>query len=882
MMLDISLYLTILLPDGSCVSENFRRFDLMKKRWLTLRSATPRACALAHVGFWRPKQASEKAVLSGKEGFFLMTEGGFFAFPPDQRGEANAFVLEQDIRFCRSISGWGYSADLTPAAPRVLPDALVHQKQNSATGWIKATQDAGSPAASILCRENFSTDEDYLLGEMRLSFDDQKTLAAERFFYFCGNDLTSVNVFDALHFLPPSLGRTPLTILNLPFRCTKALKEVGVHCVSDLHNYKNRATPFPKKMGLKSQRELTDELENWLSSVLPNSLAHKEGASLNGGPPIIFAHPDTIRKSVSLDNLSVDELLAMKGVPKNFDEAIDLIFNDLRAHHEQWHFVLSRRSGFLPETESLQEIGDTLNLTRERIRQMEASGIYYCKKNTPWRPTANILLSRLFCHQEKIGQPVLLTALDQFCPWFFGVDKKATLFEFFAEHFFDQTVSVHTIKGHLFLSRIKKDDFDFVARRAREIIADGAISRLPVETLKSEFFCLFSGPGKDIRETIWDVELSTAILSENEVGQFILSSRITLDGLLKATLTNSPTPLSAAHVFEKIRAIHPNVESKKNIHSSLSRLAILFDRGVFGLDCHLPKNDEQTLAAIVSAAENLLFKDADSRRRSWHVSEILEAISFEEPDVIGDISPWLADYYLRSSPRLKRLGKLMWAINGDESFEFKTVSAMAIEILLSHGSPMKHEEILERMKKDRGIPVNKFFAIRPNGPLIKIARGEWGLIDRDLPFGKTEGALLMDSLFRILTNRGKGIHFSEIIDFLATDLDIGLRCEEPSIVVGLTEKDSRFRMSAGRYLYLSSWAACARVSPAEGLKTIFSAQPDLRLNPAELRDRLEKIIERPVDSKWFAYTCAIAGAVFKNGFWQRAGEDKDDGFFDAD
>jgi hypothetical protein len=143
----------------------------------------------------------------------------------------------------------------------------------------------------------------------------------------------------------PELLDTPIDLLDLSARPTNVLAHLQVLTVGQLLNYPKRELVSAENIGRKSMAELEAKLFSYLSGPL-NPATEPEGTILPIGEPSRTA---------------------------GIKEFVDQILCCLPDRQRE---ILADRYGLWDGiAETLQDIGDKLGLTRERIRQIEAKGL---------------------------------------------------------------------------------------------------------------------------------------------------------------------------------------------------------------------------------------------------------------------------------------------------------------------------------------------------------------------------------------------------------------------------------------------------------------------------------------------------------------------------
>ena len=236
--------------------------------------------------------------------------------------------------------------------------------------------------------------------------------------------------------------------------------------------------------------------------------------------------------------------------------------------------------------------------------------------------------------------------------------------------------------------------------------------------------------------------------------------------------------------------------NENRLRKILSEIAFLFGRGTYGLRSHLDLDDEE-LDILRMEVEDLI-NSSDSQRQ-WHASEIYSALAESYPDLYSKITPHAIGIALKKSELVVPLGRMVWtakqaAINGS-AFRIDIHQAI-VSLVRNAGRPMTAVEIRQRLLRDRGL--NSTFQIVMEDPLIRVGRGLWGLIDRDIPYSKEEQTILVNSLLQALNQRQKGIHYTLLLQELSKrvqGIDLNV---DPSLIQSIALQSGAMKVDMGQ------------------------------------------------------------------------------------
>jgi len=200
---------------------------------------------------------------------------------------------------------------------------------------------------------------------------------------------------------------------------------------------------------------------------------------------------------------------------------------------------------------------------------------------------------------------------------------------------------------------------------------------------------------------------------------------------------------------------------------------------------------------------------------------------------------------LKKSELVVPLGRMVWtakqaAINGS-AFRIDIHQAI-VSLVRNAGRPMTAVEIRQRLLRDRGL--NSTFQILMEDPLIRVGRGLWGLIDRDIPYSKEEQTIIVNSLLQALNQRQKGIHYTLLLQELSKriqGIDLNM---DPSLIQSIALQSGAMKVDMGQYLYLPEWGKSRWPSNTEVVGKIIAGNPNEGWTAAEILAIAEFELER--------------------------------------
>lgn len=828
-----------------------RDLEALTEAWRPYENA--QVAAVVHVGFWRPETSSFESIVAQWNGRMLVTAAAKYALPaaytvaPVPVGEVEGMPLYV------GLAGWGYEISAEQIGLTGLPASDtgsveyrgLHRNIPVDGDWLVA--EAGAQLAAEARLAGIVDEASYVQQESQLPTALRKRLGLARYVHFVGAVPTADTIVDNLRYAPPWLLALPIPALDLPVRASNCMRENSVQVVEDLAIGVEALLKF-EKFGRKSLRDVEERLVRTFEQGPPRSMLAITGElfassadiselAASTAPQHTF-HPDDITNITNL---------------KHAFAAILALLNERDA------ITMRMRMGLDGKPKTLQEIGEALGLTRERIRQREQYCLKIMARQAVWRYDMQIRLERLLSGRED---PLPLLGLEILDPWFTDAERLEEPLDFAFEHFCGRQFSLVRTRGMVFVSGLSQLAWDKAVRSARRIL-EAAVSQQPSEAeARGMTDSLLVGTGEELRPQLWAEATRWANFAPKEGDnsrRTLVSFGAGAESIVEAVLAGSDRPLHYTEIARQCTQLGRNVEVRR-AHHSAANVGLLFGRGVYGLAKHFPLSaTEQT--TLVAEVEDLI-EGADPARQ-WHAREIAEAMEERGMDFEGRLTPYVVSIALEGSQRLVNLGRMVWASSSTGARGTHNridVHQAVVSLLMAEGRPMRSSEIKERIERERGL--NCFFQIQVEGPLVRLGAGLWGLIDRDLPFSEEEALAVVDRLVAVLRQRGKGLHVSEIRQALEAFVPEVARVNDAMVLMGLAQRDERCATGKGGYVFLREWGEPRRLTVLESVRRALVAAGSTGLTLDAVTEAAEASAERPIPRLLIGQACGHIGAVY--------------------
>ena len=757
------------------------------------RKEADRDVAVLHVGFDRLPSHAFDEIAVAHPGRMLLTSAAKHALPGSFVASAAPVALMETTEVFVGLQGWGYCLDdPTTQADRSEPASADIAKQEP-QGWVASFLKENPSTAETLSAHAIHDDVSYLEGEPDLERSDRHRLGVFRAHYLV--DANYDDPCELARAAPPWLAEREMATLDLPVRADNVFRVSEIKLVQDLAAWSPEALLNQQNFGRKSLRDTLQALN----------------AALNEGPP-----------RTATDDIASEPSRLLTEMRRS-----------LLSISDRERDILVRRLGFETTPETLQEVADDYGVTRERIRQIEARATQKWIRELYWddileQKIARWLIGRSF--------PLPVAGVEAVDPWFEGVSSHLEFFNNLVLAVCKDRIHLVDIDGLYYISLMDQEMWEGTVSEAASLLSSGAGREWSEDYARSLVLGLLPDTAKEFGPLLWDKASRLCHFSTGPDGSRVLTSYGRgAEQLVEAILAESDTPLHYTEIAERADLREGKSLDPRRAHNAVANVGLLFARGTYGLARHVPLSDER-MSRIRTEAEDIVSSEAPGRQ--WHTSEILSELSERLDGGFDDLNKYVLDIALAKSKLLAPLGKMTWALAGEDADDQTRIDVhqVVIAIVKEAGRPLSTSEIKERLTAVRG--VNEFFQISPVNPLIRVQPGVWGINDRDMPLSREEQRGLVEELVHILNENQCGIYGSE----LSGVLPLG-DCP-PDAFLSLAVQDRRLKIAQGRYVYLAEWASPRRETIGHAaLAVLEKASKPLAL------DEIVALVERRVGRK---------------------------------
>lgn len=522
-----------------------------------------------------------------------------------------------------------------------------------------------------------------------------------------------------------------------------------------------RLRSFVESQGLVTLGDLARQSRADLGQV--DNLGRTTLANL---PGLVAAFLDASARAAAL----VDEGLL---------ECFQTLLDDLEPSERQ---IATRRAGLGGAPMTLQELGDELGVSRERIRQVEAR---LCARlaHRPWSREAR---GRIAAAVASGPVPLATLASDR---WWAAASEQPDVVAFIVDSVLELDVRVVELDGSPWLSAHEAAAITAVLGT---LVSAAAKVKLPAPLEVFDVLAAQAGAsfGPHVSAYLRD-ELRGRLQRSDDTPPRVLAFGDTRAAELFAALQASPTPVRLDELQRQLGRRYGKLPDE----------VMHFDRGVVGLRRHFP-DFEAWQTVLVPAAVKLIQTTAPERQ--WYCGEILDELR-ETIEIPEWMTPFGLAALIKATPTaLRYLGRLRVVLPDRPDSERRVFVHDAIEALLqAAGEPMLRTELVERLDQQMGMSTHGLIALqRPQ--FVRVDLDRVGLLARDVPGGAAAITEACAHLEAVLARRGRGLSEFHAHQELAALSPIYQSWSVP-LTMSVLRADGRFRMSMSGAVGLAIW-----------------------------------------------------------------------------
>lgn len=674
---------------------------------------------------------------------------------------------------------------------------------------------------------------------------------------------------NAIEEVAPELGpvlATVLSELELPEPLLMWAADHGVHTLRDLAAHHplqlvqdpalDRVTVGAARAVLESklgrrweeaQRQLSigaldgdipwDRLKNALPAViLSHSLGEvalptrMRGFATREGIETIGALVDVDRDSlVAEDNLGPTSLASTARMLLEYSETVEQRIRKwqlgfLPALKEMFseldtipRMIMSRRAGLGNPPETLEEIGSTFGVSRERIRQIEKKTWDDLSRSQAW---CQFVLDK--CQAAAPGGAVSLERLDE-DSWWTALSDEPEALDYFCDRLLEGKWRVVQLGDEQYLATTTQKELDDVRANVRKVVKQ---LKLPValSLVRSAIEHDIAPLGDSLRQLVWE-EIEEQLNLDGEGSDAkVLAFGSSKAAQVIAFLERQPRPVPIAELTAKVG------------RCPLPDDVFLLARGQVGLERHF-LDFKRWRAEIAPVAIRLI--EEHGPERQWSCTDLLASVR-DELELPEWLSHWHLAAILRRSEGIEYLGRLRVALPGaiEDSTRIHVNDALE-QLMKAAGKPISWEAVSSGLRAKLDVTDIALVGLLNRPPFLKVAKRTFGLLARDLPGGFDAMTEALDELEAVLERRQRGLSakfvHKELSGLSATHAEWS-----QEISLSVVRADPRFRLTISGNVGLAAWDSVRVPSKLDVVQEALE-KSGARVSIAAIQDRIDSL-----------------------------------------
>jgi hypothetical protein len=882
------LRIYLLIADGGDIkSELFSDLDLFLPRIQSLIKAGP-VTGLVYIGFDRPANSDVLLLLNSKpdslffsssakiilEKYFNVSFGANTTLGGNtlyQYGTVERPITPSLVSQSQSSSFTLPNQASQSSLPQgnldlIIPNWVV--RGNSFT-WFKdfAMQDEASAKTVTAC--GIVNDITYQALERQLDNNLRIRLARHRAAFL--KDLLRFNqIQDYCKIIPPWGLEIPVTQFRFSVRTANRLMVLGINNVGDFSSFSNETLMKAPGFGRKCLTEVRTELSDQLKSFLISPGADQQSVSGFNASHTALVQPyasevpgsDTVQTFLPTTSIEAEI--------READTFCELLVVLLKCIKKTQADVLEMRLGLVSEDKTLQQVGEVMGVTRERVRQMESVGRRDILSVLDLREMMRERLDRI---RDGMEIPLLVQNLSNYDSWFNGIEDRPWLIDNFFGIFGVGTYRVHKFDNLSIVSLGDSGFLDTIIRTTRDFVKNSVkdgISRAVVRKRVSDFV---SATTPELIEFIFAESVKNARFIGEPPNDKLVSYGLGIDSSVAAILHSSDVPLRVEQVTLKMKNEFGQVSGVNQVRNSCASMCFLYAPSTFGFRKHLELSDEE-IASVAEYAVDLL--EAGTKGRQWHSREILAEIPEFQTEFSLPLNQYTLGICLELSGKFNCLGRMVYSLRDEHNSGSKTKRiefSQFIEAVLDRSpTPMKSDEIIQQVSNDRGL--SSFSQILPLGRIVSTDRSTWGLLDKHLGLSDRDYAVLVEEVVSILRAKGIGLTEEELVAELPKDSLANRFSDNPYIIFALCTKSKKCKKDDD-FLYLREWDEPRRMTMRGAVLQVISSMPSDGLAIKDIVSKTIQLYGKDLVKENIYTVMRNTGAIYDEdtGTWRYTKED---------
>ena len=220
--------------------------------------------------------------------------------------------------------------------------------------------------------------------------------------------------------------------------------------------------------------------------------------------------------------------------------------------------VLVRRLGIDSVSQTLEEIASAFNVTRQRIKQIEARAT---KKWISKTPLADKLDEKITSLLVGSSFPLLVAGVEAIDPWFAGVASQQDSFKRLVRMLSKGEIHIVEISGLDYLGVLSQSEWENTVRKAKALLASSKGQEWTESYAQSLVHELLPENGSEFGNLLWEFSSEHChFIAEPNGSRILISYGRGAEPLIEAILAESERPLH----FKEIARLAGAKRGKRN------------------------------------------------------------------------------------------------------------------------------------------------------------------------------------------------------------------------------------------------------------------------------------------------------------------------------
>ncbi|MDZ7872461.1 MAG: sigma factor-like helix-turn-helix DNA-binding protein [Rhizobium sp.] len=301
--------------------------------------------------------------------------------------------------------------------------------------------------------------------------------------------------------------------LEVTVRLNNVFTAKGISKVADLSRFTISELLSTQNFGRKSANDLLKCLQEGLDQGPPQLLP--EGGSDTGG--------HTASRTL-----------------------IEAIHESLSRLPERAAQIINRRMGLSEPPQTLQQVGDYLGVTRERVRQIEAKALERLLRDEIWD---NVLAQKISSLLQDRNTPLPLRGVDAADPWFFGIGEKGEALNYLLDNV-STKAKILEVMSVEYLGFLSQNEWEQALTRARNFLDASVERKVTVDQCRAAVSAELPVAAREFSELLWECATKNSHFADQGGDTYLVGQGRGADHVVIAILASSDRPLHYTEIAQ--------------------------------------------------------------------------------------------------------------------------------------------------------------------------------------------------------------------------------------------------------------------------------------------------------------------------------------------